>query len=169
MAVMASLTGYSQNSNFDDIANIRVDENNFVLKFREINDSNEYKKLKVKYYPVYIMDKQYFTMLLEFLDSYSKSAGLSSDLTRLYVIRDSISEQKEKMLNGVIGSQEKRVDLYKDSYDDLVKINEQLSKQLENCAKIADQNCLQKNRNSVFYGILGGIVTGLVIGVVVGK
>lgn len=163
------MMGYTQNNNFDDVTNIKIDENNFVLKFKEVNDSAEFKKLKLKYYPVYMMDKPYFMAMIEFLDSYSKSAGLSTDLTKLYNIRDSISEQKEKLLNEVVTNQEKRVDLYKDSYNDLVKINEQLSKQLENCTRLASDGCKQKNRNSVLYGILGGMVTGLMIGVLIGN
>jgi predicted transcriptional regulator len=157
--VLISQYGFSQT---DGQIVFEVKTQKKSIEFKKINNEKELKYLKGSF-PFFMIDSTNFgkitsgTKLIEIFDKQTEVLKNSNAAV------DALKSEYEN----VIQTQEKRVIIYQNAYNQMKSINEDLSKQLDIAIDIGRRSEKRGRLNGVIFGVLSGLVAGITLGVIV--
>jgi hypothetical protein len=141
-----------------EILRCQAISDNYRLEFYTINNINDIELYKCPY-PAYIMDTHNYRIILETLRLMtSRSQEIATLKKNLNNYRDLHHEYDTLM-----AMQNKRVRLYKESYDQMSGINRQLGEEFDNIYAL----CRKKERKNKVHAFISGTCTGLLAGLIV--
>ena len=144
-----------------------------ILKCESIDPNYKLELFRITTDNLWKNYKPTFPLLLFYTTNFQKIQKL-----HLLIIsqKNEISELKKRVNyysqlvyqnDTLVSIQDKRVELYQKSYNQLLDINKQLSNQFDKVYDLSLTEAKKSKVNGVIYGILSGLVAGITIGVII--
>lgn len=142
-----------------------IHNTNYSFDYKKISKSRDLRRLKIqKNTPVYVFGQDFMRKLQTTLNTYSKNNNDLTSINKIAKLDIELCDKQKIYLDSIISFQTQRIELYKSSYTELLKICDEYKKQLDDCIVISRK----KNRKrKTIIGIIGGVLGGFVIGYIV--
>ena len=136
--------------------------NHYRLELFKITSNNQFKNYR-PVLPFYMIDSLNYQVIKTTLQL------MTSRKNEILELKENLNSYRNlaNEHDTVLLLQEKRVELYQKSYNQLIETNKQLSSQFDKVYDLSLKEARKSKLNNFMYGILAGMVAGITIGVVI--